>query len=181
MALSGSCPLPSSKKLYLIASHRPQAFIIAIILQLGTVDKNTVPCIHPLAALWCRGPAFGTQGMLGSGVLRHHVLASCSLLRTYACRNNVAKLIRCPITAPTRKSLASLSWQVQHAKQGTALPGLGPVLHLQNARSRGIFTSSISCSAAPPKTVRDIVRELKKGEPRHHDLEKALCVCPFTH
>ncbi len=119
--------------------------------------------------------------MLGSGVLRHRVLTSCSLLRTYACRSSVARLSQCPLRHCNRSSLASLSWQVRHAKQGTALPGLGPALIPQDNRSRGICTSTVVCSASPPKTVRDVVRELKKGEPRPFRLEKALCVCPFTH
>ena len=55
------------------------------------------------------------------------------------------------------------------------------MLHQQDHRSRTIFTSSISCSAATPKTVRDIVRELKKGELRQSHLKTILCVRPFVY
>ena len=40
MALSSSCPLPGSKKLPLIAFHRPQAFLAAIKLRCDTTDER---------------------------------------------------------------------------------------------------------------------------------------------
>ena len=103
--------------------------------------------------------------MLVGGALRRHVLVSCSLLRTYACYNSVTKPAQCNPTLSHRRSLANLSWQVQHAKVGAAQPGLGHVVRHQNHRNRSIGKSPVSCNASQPKTVRDIVRELKKGEP----------------
>ena len=161
MARSSSCPLPVYKKLCLIASG-----LSARASEPHTVQQGgyTVSVSSILQHCRSNGAAFGKQVMLRSGAFRCHVLSSCPLLRTYACRTFPAKHVPCPLIPSSLRRVASLSWQVQHAKQGAALPGLGHVVRQQSDRSRGICTSTVSCSATQPKTVRDIVRELKKGE-----------------
>ena len=102
--------------------------------------------------------------MLGSGALRRHVLSSCTLLSTYVCSHRVSNVPQYRVLPSSSRKLTSLSWQVQHAKQGILLPGLSYGSHQATSRFRRICTSII-CKADAPKTVREIVRELKKGTP----------------
>ena len=108
--------------------------------------------------------AGNTRGMLGSGALRRQVLSSCAAISQYACSCGASRALQRSATAAARRSSGSLiSWQIQHAQQSTLQPRHGYAAPRLAARSRGICTS-ILCKAGSPKTVRDIVRELKKGE-----------------
>ena len=102
--------------------------------------------------------------MLVSGALRRQLLSSCAALSRYTCLCGASQALQRPATAAARRSSGSLiSWQIQHAQQSVLQPRHGSAAPRLAARSRGICTS-ISCKAGSPKTVRDIVRELKKGE-----------------
>ena len=105
-----------------------------------------------------------TKGMLGSGALSRQVLSSCAAFSRYACSCGASQALQRPAIASYRRSSGSLiSWQIQHAQQSILQPRPGCAVPQPPARGRGICTS-VSCKADSPKTVRDIVRELKKGE-----------------
>ena len=105
-----------------------------------------------------------TKGMLGSGALSRQVLSSCAALSRYACSCGASQALQRSAIASYRRSSGSLiSWQIQHAQQSTLQPRHGSAVPQLPAKSRGICIS-VSCKANSPKTVRDIVRELKKGE-----------------
>ena len=85
-------------------------------------------------------------------------------LSRYACSCGASQALQRSATASYRRSSGSLiSWQIQHAQQSTLQPRHGSAVSQLPAKSRGICIS-VSCKANSPKTVRDIVRELKKGE-----------------
>ena len=102
--------------------------------------------------------------MLGGGSLSRQVLSSCAALSRYACSCRASQVLQPSAIAAYRRSSGSLiSWQIQHAQQSTLQSRPGCAAPRLSPRSRGICIS-VSCKADSPKTVRDIVRELKKGE-----------------
>ena len=168
---SFSCPLPSYRKL-----RSADPFLPSYHAGLTTAKLyNTVSEKVSGHRESCRWGALGldarviacagdTKGMLGSGALSRQVLSSCTALSRYACSCGASQALQLSAIASYRRSSGSLiSWQIQHAQQSTLQPRHGSAVPQLPARSRGICTS-VSCKANSPKTVRDIVRELKKGE-----------------
>ena len=121
--------------------------------------------------------------MLGYGVLSRHVLCSCKSLSRYICSSRHSGLHtgQRPYLALNTRRWNSLSSEAQHAKQGTRLVDLSYRSHQLAPRCRSIHTS-ISCQASQPKTVRDIVRELKKGKASYlASLHLSSLLCPSAH